>query len=195
MADAENNPRAGRTGVVPPPVVGSPVDMPAAPDRPDVHPALSSVLGDVPWWRPGTLDVLRVLGWRWVLMAPALAVGVGVPLATLLGYSRVVNLLAPLSIKALALAWGVILSLGAWAIRNAVRKRRDPFCIHCGYSLVGLGESGRCPECGRGYSAALTEEYRKDPHFFAHRHREARRHPAATPFTAGTGTTADDGTQ
>lgn len=26
---------------------------------------------------------------------------------------------------------------------------REPFCRHCNYSLVGLTESSRCPECGR----------------------------------------------
>ena len=25
----------------------------------------------------------------------------------------------------------------------------DPYCGHCGYSLKGLEESSRCPECGR----------------------------------------------
>src|SRR5262245_53265814 len=28
-------------------------------------------------------------------------------------------------------------------------KPGDPYCSNCGYSLVGLTESSKCPECGR----------------------------------------------
>lgn len=33
---------------------------------------------------------------------------------------------------------------------------RDPYCSHCGYSLVGLTESSKCPECGRPLVEVLT---------------------------------------
>lgn len=32
----------------------------------------------------------------------------------------------------------------------------QPVCIDCGYSLLGLGESGVCPECGKSVEASLT---------------------------------------
>ncbi len=180
-------------GVVPPAVVGSPVDLPPGPPG-DTHRSVTNVLGEIPWWRPNAGDVARVLGWRWVLMGPAMVVGLGLPLLALFGHSPLLKLLAPLSVKLLITAWGVILSLATWGVQKVVRARRDPFCIHCGYSLTGLGESGTCPECGRGYTRALMEEYRKDPDFFAHRHKVVRKHPEATPFAAGEGRTADDGT-
>lgn len=30
----------------------------------------------------------------------------------------------------------------------------EAHCGHCGYDLVGLGLSGRCPECGRNFNKA-----------------------------------------
>ena len=80
-------------------------------------------------------------------------------------------------------------------IRNVVKARRDPFCIHCGYSLQGLADSGTCPECGRPYLFSLVEEYRKDPHFFVERYRSSRQLPTrVAAFAAGDGPTPDDGT-
>lgn len=35
---------------------------------------------------------------------------------------------------------------------------RDPYCSHCGYSLVGLTESSKCPECGRPLVEVLTRD-------------------------------------
>jgi hypothetical protein len=34
--------------------------------------------------------------------------------------------------------------------------RNDPFCSHCGYSLKGLTESSKCPECGKPLVEVLT---------------------------------------
>lgn len=38
---------------------------------------------------------------------------------------------------------------------------RDPYCGNCGYSLVGLTESSRCPECGK----PLIEVLERGPRF------------------------------
>jgi hypothetical protein len=35
---------------------------------------------------------------------------------------------------------------------------RPPYCSNCGYSLIGLTESSRCPECGRPLVAVLTRD-------------------------------------
>ncbi len=39
---------------------------------------------------------------------------------------------------------------------------REPRCDACGYPLIGLLESGRCPECGEPIAASLTN-LRRDP--------------------------------
>ncbi len=37
----------------------------------------------------------------------------------------------------------------------------DPYCGHCGYSLKGLTESSRCPECGRPIVEVLERRRRR----------------------------------
>ena len=53
---------------------------------------------------------------------------------------------------------------------------------------------GTCPECGRPFVRALSDEYRKDPHFFRHRYAVRRRHPAGFSLQAGEGQSEPDGT-
>lgn len=36
------------------------------------------------------------------------------------------------------------------------RRRTDPHCSHCGFSLQGLPQDGKCPECGTDYDAKNT---------------------------------------
>ena len=34
----------------------------------------------------------------------------------------------------------------------------DPYCLHCGYSLVGLTDSSKCPECGKPIVEVLVRD-------------------------------------
>jgi hypothetical protein len=181
-------------GLVPPSVGGSPVDLPDQP-RSALQPDFATMFdGDVPWWRPRPWDVARAIGWWWLLLVPMVLVLGGVLLGAILG-------VLPWSIFLVwAKIWLVMIagiaSIVIYGVRNVVKNRRDPFCIHCGYSLSGLGASGTCPECGRPYLSSLIDEYRRDPHFFAERYRSSRRLPTrATVFVAGDGPTPDDGTR
>ena len=45
----------------------------------------------------------------------------------------------------------------AHRIRLALRKRKIPVCMVCGYNLTGLTEA-RCPECGQRYDLSLCPE-------------------------------------
>jgi hypothetical protein len=79
------------------------------------------------------------------------------------------------------------LAVWAWQLLNkGVRARTDLFCVHCGYSLEGLPDHHRCPECGRPYHFWVVEEYKRDPDWFIMRWKARRRlPPAAEPFAAG----------
>ena len=35
---------------------------------------------------------------------------------------------------------------------------QDPYCSNCGYTLIGLTESSKCPECGRPLVEVLTRD-------------------------------------
>jgi hypothetical protein len=75
------------------------------------------------------------------------------------------------TLLSLPIAWA------AYAVASAVRARKDPFCIHCGYELTGLPDHHHCPECGLPYDWASIEEYRRDPKWFIYRWRELKNHP------------------
>ena len=48
---------------------------------------------------------------------------------------------------------------------GAVRDQDDdtPYCGHCGYTLVGLTESSKCPECGRPLVEVLRRRGTRSP--------------------------------
>lgn len=180
---------------MPPPVFASAVDLPKPPaDALDPDFLIRWKDQQIPFWRPTVSYLLGAIGWRWVFMAPALFVLVGLPIFFALhpGAARYLGC-HTLFVWGFALAVGITLIEAA--IQRGVRARHEPFCIHCGYSVEGLGESGQCPECGRFFIRPLIDEFRKDPQFFAHRVRKALSHPPSEPFPAGEGPTPDDGTR
>lgn len=180
--------------VVPPPMHASPVDMPASPAdalRPDFATPFDA---ETPFWRPDWRDVARVIGWRWLILLPC-AVGT-VGLVVLAGFTLFTKMAGAAGgeIKFATITGAGAVSTVLWGVRNVIKRRRDPFCIHCGYSLTGLADRGSCPECGRPYVFALCDEFRKDPHFFETRFKSLKKHPPGFTFAAGAGPTPADGT-
>jgi len=164
-----NSVRAARA--VPDTIHASPADMTA-------HTA-----DEPPWWKPTLKESLRHLGYRWIFMLPAVLFVAGALAAI---YYHSVGLYLVANIKLIIFAGGIAVSLAAYGLKQAVRGRSEPFCIHCGYTLTGLPDKHRCPECGRAYSWSVINEYRKDPQWFIQRWREHRRLPESQePFAAG----------
>lgn len=171
----QDTPRRHPLEVVPPEPVASPGQ---------VRPFAEGAEEDL-WYTPTLGERMRLLGWRWLLLLPALFV-IGLVLG---GWYWRGELFIPLwfaggKLAFIALALPVVLFFDM--AKNAMRSRTDPFCIHCGYALDGLPDHHVCPECGRSYSFAQCDEYRRDPMWFRKRyqmrHMHARSHE---PFHAG----------
>lgn len=156
----------------PPPVFATPADVAPAGDE------------EIRWWRPGWGDVWRQVGWRWVLLTPALAM-----IAVWLFFRR--SPLPPFFVllvqgKIAIFVGAIALSLAAYTTRRMVRARSEPFCIFCGYNLTNLPDNYRCPECGRPYTWRLIAEYRKDPNWFIERWQARQRETGSqAPIDAG----------
>jgi hypothetical protein len=149
--------------------------------------------GDVPFWTPTWRDSARSFGWRWIFAVPAILC-LGIVLASLF-WGRYFLPVWMIGVKLLVvlLAIPVLVLLEMW--RKIISTREEAFCIHCGYLLQGLPDHHRCPECGRAYSFAVINEYRRDPHWFKQRYKMLGRLPEADePFHAGSGRTTHDGT-
>jgi len=171
MATEPDDTADPRDSAIPEVITASPSQMPGDP------------VEEPPWWKPTLGDSLRQLGWRWVFMLPAVLVLVGIVASF---FIRDLGLFLFINVKLILLAGGIAFGFAAKGLREAVRLRRDPFCIHCGYNLNGLPDGHRCPECGRPYSWAVIAEYRKDPNWFIQRWRERRKLPEVqSPFEAG----------
>ena len=85
-------------------------------------------------------------------------------------------------VLALTLAVPVI----AWGhLRDkATKARRDPFCLHCGWTLNGLPQEGNCPECGRAFKMQVVEMFRRDPAWVIAYWRSAHKPPPVDLFNA-----------
>lgn len=139
---------------------------------------------DIVFWRPEWHDMVRHVGWRWVLLVPGVIL-----LALLVVLPFRLDLIQLLFIgggKLAVFAIGLPIVLAGHVIKQAIGARREPFCIHCGYDLTNLPDLHHCPECGRFYSLRLNAEYRRDPRWFIERcrmHKELPQTPAG--FAAG----------
>jgi len=121
--------------------------------------------GRIVWWRPGAAEVLNKMGWAWVWVLLPLVLAAG----TAVVWPWVGPLLFLWGLKLWILLVGAGVAMVVRGIQLAAKTRREPFCVHCGYSLLGLPDHHRCPECGRPYSFELIDEYRKDPAWFVER--------------------------
>lgn len=114
------------------------------------------------WYRPTFGEIVRQMEWWWgALPVAAMAAGGMVVAGLLLGPDHI------------EMAWVggrmllvlVVVPFIFWEhVRDRVIKARaDPFCIHCGWTLTGLPEEGRCPECGEPYRMKIVDMFRRDP--------------------------------
>lgn len=132
----------------------------------------------ITWWRPGWRDIVATVGWIWILLVVMAAVVAlaSVVLLLLAGLTLMGVLIKPL----LVLGGGAIALIG-YVIQKGIQARRDPFCIFCGYCLIGLPDNHRCPECGRPYTWQQIDDYRRDPQWFIERWKARQTLPPADP--------------
>jgi predicted RNA-binding Zn-ribbon protein involved in translation (DUF1610 family) len=143
---------------------------------------------DIRWYLPTWGERLRLMGWRNVLWVPSIALVAFLIFAIPQGrYFRAqylgmwIGWWKPLLVLIL-----IPFTMALKSARGALKDREDPFCIHCGYSLVGLAEGHVCPECGEATSHAISREYQRDPHWFIERYNTQHAIPRAdAPFEVG----------
>jgi hypothetical protein len=141
--------------------------------------------GRMVWWKPGLADILKRIGYGWLYLLALAFVAMLALAAAEAGVLLTVGIWGCYAWVGLA---GMAVGIIGRAVQLATRARPDLFCIHCGYSLEGLPDHYRCPECGRPYSIELIIQYREDPAWFVRRWRMQRQtgfHASAGPIEAG----------
>jgi len=172
MTDASDQSRLPLEQRIPPTSVASPSQMRLDPNE-----------RDVPWYKPTFAESARLFGWRWIYFLPIFAVLALIVWVTMRP-SMIQFALAWWKLEVFAIALPVTLAISA--SKNIIAQRKEPFCIHCGYDLTGLADNHNCPECGRSFSFAIIDEYRRDPHWFIERYKKRHDVPRAdVPFHAG----------
>jgi len=141
------------------------------------HPQTESESPEARWYLPTWGERLTLMGWRVIYFAPAVLL-----LAFLLFF--------PLTVlwwwKAAVILVGLPMGAAINTAHHAIRLRKEPFCIHCGYSMVGLPDGHRCPECGFTFVLMELEDYQRDPHWYIKRQKlRAYLPPADEVFHAG----------
>jgi hypothetical protein len=155
---------------IPPTSVASPADLRPRDPR------------EIRWYIPSWSDTLHLMGWRIIYFAPAAAI-----LLFLLLLPWRLEFLGPVLVswKLVFIAVAIPTSYAIKTAKNIIRQRTEPFCIHCGYDLSGLGDNHTCPECGEPYTFHSIEEYRRDPHWFIQRYQMHKQAPVRdVPFNA-----------
>ncbi len=137
--------------------------------------------GEEMWYRPDWMETARLVGWRWISVLPIIGVGVAVIMEPAVAMRFMI---VGWKVVAFLVALPMVMVGKAW--KSALAGRKEPFCIHCGYGLTGLPDGHNCPECGRRFSLAVAEEYRRDPTWFIERYRMHKSAPVTVvPFEAG----------
>jgi hypothetical protein len=120
--------------------------------------------------------VVTTLGiWHTVLLGAAAVLCAGAGVVLLVAFPFLAAGVAKMGLLLIAAAISVV----GYVLNRAVRARREPFCIFCGYNLTGLPDHYRCPECGRPYTWSEIEEYRQDPQWFIERWKARQSLPPA----------------
>jgi len=112
---------------------------------------------------------------RWYLPPRLLWVRAGVWVCSIVGAIAFIYMRVTVTFDSVAwwsaLVIGVGGVIGLQAVKSRIR-REPPFCIRCGYSLRGLPDNHRCPECGSPYDLGDCRLYQQDP--LAYRERKGR---------------------
>lgn len=108
------------------------------------------------FYRPGFSETAAAMGWKWLTIVPAMAMT-----AVFVFVPRLLATVIFWKIGWLIYAWPV--AVFAKTAASTIKARREPFCIGCGYDLTSLPDKHNCPECGRPYTLAEIDAYRRDP--------------------------------
>ena len=130
-----------------------------------------------PYWQPSHGETIKLLGWRWLLVLPAVAMIALTVYGLFIGNPFLAYNMCGFGVITLVVILPAVV-LGH-AARTAVSMRKEPFCIHCGYDLTSMPDHYRCPECGRPYTFAQINEYRHNPWWYIQRRKIASQAPAA----------------